>query len=204
MKHILYFALLTLAISIQSLAQDTRLWNEEDRKYLLENLVSTRDQLVKETAGLTTKQWNFKETPTRWSIKEVVEHIDLWELLLQREISMALTLGPQPELAKTAKPDSVVLGFIMEEKPHVSTDYTKPFTFTLPMGLNEGKNSAAWFLKMRNESIEYLTSVKEDLRYYFQRAGRGNIHQVYIITFGHNFRHLRQIQKIKQHPNYPK
>jgi hypothetical protein len=133
-----------------------------------------------------------------------VEHIALWELLFQREISQALSVGPQPELVKAAKPDSVFVGFIMETKPHVSVEYTKPFTFSLPMGLNTGANNVAWFLKMRNESITYLTNAKEDLRANFLKAGRPNVHQVYINTFGHNDRHLRQIQKIKMHANYSK
>jgi hypothetical protein len=184
--------------------QESKLWTENDRKYLLDNLIRSRDMLVKETENLTNAQWNFKESPERWSIKQVVEHIAIWELLLQREVSMDLFAGPQPELNKTAKSDSVILGFIMEEKPHISTDYTKPFTFSLPMGLNEGKNNLAWFLKMRNESIEYLKAATEDLRSYYLKPGRSNIHQVYITTFGHTDRHLRQILKIKQHPDYPR
>jgi hypothetical protein len=92
----------------------------------------------------------------------------------------------------------------MEEKPHITTEYTKPFTFTVPMGLNEGKNNLAWFLKMRNESINYLDTTTTDLRYYFLRLGRGNVHQVYITIFAHTDRHLKQIRKLKLNPNYPK
>jgi len=198
-------ALISLLISIafvSASAQEIKEWVEEDRKYLLDNLIRSRDEILKEPENLSDAQWNFKESP--WSIKQAVEHIAIWELLLQREVSMDLSAGPQPELNKTAKPDSVILGFIMEEKPHISTDYTKPFTFTLPMGLNDGKNNLAWFLKMRNESIEYLKTATEDLRTHYLKPGRNNIHQVYITTFGHTDRHLRQIRKIKQHPNYPK
>jgi hypothetical protein len=92
----------------------------------------------------------------------------------------------------------------MEDKPHITTEYTKPFTFTVPMGLNNGKNNLAWFLKMRNESIQYLDSTTQDLRYYFLRPGRGNVHQVYITIFAHTDRHLKQIWKIKANANYRK
>jgi hypothetical protein len=182
-----------------------KLWTEDDRKYQLENLTRTRDLLIKETTGLTEQQWNFKESPDRWSIKEVIEHINIWELLLQARISGSLSKGPKPELAATAKPDSIFLGFIMEEKPHVSVDYTKPFTYTLPMGLSSGQTNMAWFLKMRNESIEWLKTATEDLRLYPQFPGdQKNLHQVYITLFGHSERHYRQIMKIKMHPSYPK
>jgi hypothetical protein len=194
--------LICLFLSLNLLSQ--KLWTDADRKYLVDNLVRTRDSIIKETKNLTEQQWNFKESPDRWSINEVIEHLAIWELLLDREVSQALVSGPQPDLAKNAKPDSSILLFLMEDKPHITTEYTKPFTFTVPMGLNNGKNNLAWLLRMRNESIEYLNSTSQDLRYYFLRAGRGNVHQVYITIFAHTDRHLKQIRKIKANTNYPK
>ena len=186
------------------LAQESRLWTESDRKYLLDNLIQSRDSIIIETQTLSDKQWNFKESPERWSIKEVVEHLAIYELIYDKEVSLGVNAGPQPELNKTVKPDSFYVGFIMEEKPHITTDYTKPFTFSVPMGLNEGKNNVAWFLRMRNESINYLKTTTVDLRSCYMKPGRPNIHQVYIYVFGHTDRHLRQIRKIKLDPNYPK
>jgi hypothetical protein len=191
-----------LLLSVNLLAQ--KLWTETDREYLLSNLKRTRDSLIRETQNLTEQQWNFKESSDRWSINQVVEHLAVWELLLDREVNQALVAGPQPELTKNARTDSSIINFLMEDKPHVTTDYTKPFTFTVPMGLNNGKNNLAWFSKMRNESITYLNSTDQDLRYYFLRAGRGNVHQVYLTIFAHTDRHLRQIRTIKTNPNYPK
>jgi hypothetical protein len=159
---------------------------------------------MKETQGQSNDQWNFKESPDRWSINEVVEHLAIYELIFEKEISMALSGGPQPGLYKTVKPDSVYLNMIMEEKPHITTDFTKPFTFSVPMGLNEGKNNLAWFIKMRNESISYLKNTTDDLRSCYMKPGRPNIHQIYIYVFGHTDRHLRQIHKIKQNAKYPK
>lgn len=185
------------------LAQEKATWTAEDRKYLLENMIRTRDMLVKETQGLSKQQWAFKESPDRWSINQVVEHIAIWELLLDHEVSRALRDGPKPEIAKTARPDSVVVSFIMEEKPHISTEYTKPYTYTLPSGSNQLENNVAWFLKLRNESIAYIENATENLRIYNLVPGSPNLHQRFITMFGHCERHLRQIRKIKNHPNYP-
>ena len=179
-----------------------KLWTEEDRKYLLNKLITTRDSLVTETENLSDTQWNFREAPGRWTIKEVTEHIAIWELLLMHEVSKGLGAGPQPQW--TSKPDSVYVNFILEEKPHISVEYTKPFTYTLPLGLNTGKNNLAWFLKMRNESIGYIKTAEEDLRMYYLKQTRPNVHQVYITIFGHCQRHLRQIRKIKANAGYPK
>lgn len=204
MKNLFIILLAGSSSIFHSYSQDVKLWTEADRQYLLANLVRSKEELVKETKGLTKEQWSFKESPDRWSINQVIEHIATWELLLDHEISRALLDGPKPDLYKTAKPDSVILGFILEEKPHISEEYTKPFTYTVPMGLNEGTNNLMWFLKMRNESIAYVEKATEDLRSYNLKPGRPNLHQRYITVFGHCDRHLRQIRKIKQHPNYPK
>lgn len=207
MKQITLFALLTLALisHAQQAPQQTQRWTEEDRKYLVENLIRSRDELLKETQGLSKKQWSFKESEDRWSINQVVEHLAFFELIFDREISKGLTGKPQPEFNKGVRPDSTYLDFIMEEAAHVTTEYTKPFTFSVPLGLNDLSNNVTWFVKMRNESIDFVKSTKEDLRLYYRyNTGSTNIHQTYIYVFGHVDRHLRQIRKIKQHKNYPK
>jgi hypothetical protein len=193
---------LCLLITLSAVSQKS--WTETDRKYLVDNLARTRDALSKETENLTDAQWNFKESSDRWSIRQVVEHINTWELLLTHEVSKALSGKEQPELAKEAKPDSIYVGFIMEEKQHVTTDYTRPFTYTVPMGITDGKTNVVTFLKLRDESIAYLKIATEDLRLYFLKPGRPNIHQLYITIFGHTERHLRQVRKIKANSNYPK
>ena len=202
MKQI-FLAVLATVLVQTSFEQETKLWTESDRKYLIENLHRTRDSVITETKNLSQAQWNFKESPDRWSINQIVEHLAIWELLLQREVSLALVAGPRAELNKEARTDSAVLAFLAEEKPHISTEYTKPFTFTVPMGLNDGKSNLAWFMKMRNEGIGFIDSTTTDLRVYFLRPRRSNIHQVFITTFAHTVRHLRQIRRVKLHSNYP-
>src|SRR5215470_8399625 len=86
-----------LCLLLAATCHSQKLWTETDRKYLLENLTHTRDLLIEETKGLTEAQWNFKESKDRWSINEITEHLALWELILEREISQALFAGPQPD-----------------------------------------------------------------------------------------------------------
>ena len=113
-------------------------------------------------------------------------------------------MKPQPELNKELKPDDYYTTFIMEDAVHVTTEFTKPFTYSVPLGLNDIKNNIAWFVKMRNESIDYVKATKDDLRVYYRNAGNQDLHQTYLYVFGHVDRHLRQIRKVKQHKNYPK
>ncbi len=200
MKKISCLFLFTL-ISCVSFAQKTR-WSEADRKYLLDNLIRSRDELVKETQGLSKAQWEFKESPERWSINQIVEHIARWEMLFDHDVSNSLEAGKQPERMKGPKPDSAFVNFIYEQKNHYSLDYTKPFSFSIPVGNNDPIANLAWFLKMRNESIDLVKTTNEDFRAYFNLWG--DIHQIYIYVFGHTDRHLRQIRKVKRDARYPK
>lgn len=204
MKRLTSLFYLMVVLTTAAFGQETRSWTEADRKFLLDNLTRSRDEIIAETKGLSKAQWSFKESPDRWSINEIVEHIATWELLLSDRISNQLEYDAHPELVASAVPDSIKLGFIMEEKPHHSADYTKPYTYTIPMGLNELKNNIAWLIKMRDESISYVTTTQADLRAHFLPGSKTNTHGTFITLFGHTDRHLRQIRKVKQHPGYPK
>jgi hypothetical protein len=201
MKKIVLTALLLAGATMRIVAQDSikvSLWTETDRQYLLNNLTRTRDSIIKETAHLTPAQWTFKESPERWSIAQIIEHLSYWEIIYSREIALSLRQKPQPELSKVSRPDSTYLNFLMEEGPHVASNYSQP------LGLTEGKNDLALFLKLRNEHIESVRTTAIDLRAYYLLPTRPNVHQVYLNIFGHCDRHLRQIRKVKIHTGYPR
>jgi DinB superfamily len=177
-------------------------WTEADRKYLLDNLMRGKEELLAETKELSKEQWNFKESPDRWSISQIVEHICLWELLQTHEISRALQIGPFPNFDQYL-PDSLFRIDTKATKKNITTEFTKPFTYGVPLGNNEGKNNVIWFTTLRNESIDFLKKETKNLREHYIYFGP-NIHQQYMMIFGHTFRHLTQIRKVKEHPNYPK
>lgn len=177
-------------------------WTEADRKYLLENLILSKAEIIGETKSLTKEQWNFKESPDRWSINQIIEHICFWELIQMNEISVSLRMGPLTQIPQ--HPDSVFVDTDPNRQTKNSTtDYTRPFTYSVPLGNNEGKNNIIWYAKMRDESIEYLKKTNDNLRVHRVNFGP-NIHQQYMMFFRHSFRHLGQIKEIKTHPNYPR
>ena len=175
-------------------------WTEADRKYLLDNLIRSEEEIIAETKNLTKGQWNFKESADRWSINQIVEHIALWEILFMHEISRALATEPNPTF--TAEPDSVFLD--QDSKGLNAMDYTKPFSFAIPLGNNEGKTNVIWLTTMRNESIDYLKNETKNIKLQYDYCGGANVHQYYLAIFSHTDRHLRQIKKVKTHPKYPK
>ncbi len=210
MKAIPIIFMFVLALLIPSKGQTKTdqpsaapVWTEADRKYLLDNLIRSKQELMDETKNLTKEQWNFKESPDRWSINQIVEHICIYELIQMNEISAALQMGPMPDFPQHL-PDSIFLNKDPKRlNKNITTDYTKPFTYTVPLGNNEGKNNMIWYTTMRNESIEYLKKTNDNLRIHYICFGP-NIHQRYMMFFQHSFRHLGQIREVKAHAKYPK
>ncbi len=178
-------------------------WTEADRKYLLENLTRSKEEILKETKDLSKKQWDFKESPDRWSISQVIEHLARWELILTYDISRSLQQGPIPSFEHYL-PDSIFLNRDPEvTKPNNTLDATKPFSLGVPLGLNEGKNNVTWLMTMRDESIAYLKAEMRNIRQFYICFGP-NVHQQYMVIVKHTDRHLHQIRRVKAHANYPR
>ena len=178
-------------------------WTEVDRKFLLDNLTRTKQEIIDETKNLSKAQWTFKETLDRWSINQIVEHIALWEILFTHEISKALAAPPNanfPYAPDSAFVDTDPKGL----KQNNALEFTKPFSFSIPLGNNEGKNNVTWLMTMRNESIAYIKNETKNIRLQYDYCTGVNVHQYYMMIIGHTDRHLRQIRKVKAHAKYPK
>lgn len=193
----LLFLICFLVSQVLSFAQT----NDDDVKEVLSQLTRTRDALKSETDNLTSAQWNFKETPERWSIAEVVEHLGNWELLWARELAMITLNKPNPEPRLTCKPDRYYHEFIMEDKLHNASNISKP------NGFIKEKDTIVWFTKLRNDNIKSAEGIKVNMRDQFEMTALENprnMYNVYIYMWGHVDRHIKQIQKVKVHVNYPK
>ncbi|MEP0987679.1 DinB family protein [Ekhidna sp.] len=179
---------------------DTPTWTEEDREYLLENLTRSKEELTKEVQNLTEEQWNFKENSDRWSINQIVEHLAIYELIFMNQISVALQMGEFPQIKKYPA-DSLFLG--SDTNKNSTTDFTKPFSYSVPLGNNDGIDNLIWLTTMRNDSIKFIRTDERNLRLYYVNFGP-DIHQKCMQIFSHTDRHLKQIKNVKSHPNYPK
>jgi hypothetical protein len=200
MKHLILFSLISFIISSKTFSQDT-LWTESNKQGLINNYIRTQNEINAETKSLTIGQWNFKETKESWSIAEVLEHLNMWQLITQDHIRFMLYNGPQPELAKSAMSDSAATTFIYENKKHISPD------LTIPTGQVSDKTNLNLFNSYCNRIIENIRASDINFRIFFRRFTDGymtNMNQAYIIQYGHVDRHLRQIRRIKANANFPK
>ncbi len=207
MKNRFIFLIASLMMSHILLAQqpsdqkvDPPVWTEEDRTYLLENLLRSKEELIAAVKDLSEEQWNFKEDESRWSINQIVEHVAIYELLFMDQIAVALQMGEFPQIDRFP-PDSLFLGNSPENQ--VTTAFTEPFSYTVPLGNNEGPDNLTWLLTMRDESIEFVKSEDRNLRIYYFSFSL-NVHQKLMQIFSHTDRHIKQIEKVKAHPNYPR
>lgn len=197
MKNII----LLICLLTVSLAWTQKLWTEEDRQYLLDNLNRTTAALEAEVANLTDAQWHFKETPESWSIAQVIEHLGIYERKYYNERYVVGLMPAEPQLLETTKEDSYYVEWMAEEQPHNAP------TGDVPLELMPGKNNWTYFLEGRKLNIKRITENQVDFRTHFtyrSNEQRWNIHQLYIILFAHCDRHLRQVMRIKSHPDFPK
>jgi hypothetical protein len=65
-------ALLLVTGAAASSAQEV---TSAERDRALQYLESTKKNMLEATEGLSQAQWNFKPTPDRWSVAQVMEHI---------------------------------------------------------------------------------------------------------------------------------
>ncbi|MES2797497.1 MAG: DinB family protein [Bacteroidota bacterium] len=177
------------------------LWETKDKQKLIDNYKRAQKELNDETTALSKKQWNFRMGEGKWTIGQVVEHVNMWHLITQAQLRNAEFQGPKPELVSKTLPDSVVTKFIYEEKSHVSPD------ISIPTGLIPDDINRQLFNIKCDEIVQKLESSTIDLGQYFRTFPGGyqeNFYQMHTIHYGHIDRHLRQIRRIKADSNFPK
>jgi hypothetical protein len=199
MKNLVTISFLLLNVFFAK--SQNELWETKDKQKLIDNYKRAQNELNDETSKLSKKQWNFKMGEGKWTIGQVVEHVNMWHLITQAQLRHAEFQGPKPELVAKTMPDSVVTKFIYEEKSHVSPD------ISIPTGLIPDDINRQLFNVKCDEIIRKLEGSTIDLGQYFRTFPDGyqeNFYQMHTIHYGHIDRHLRQIRKIKADKNFPK
>ena len=188
-------------------------WTDEDRAFILSELDRTTDELRSELASLTAEQWLFKEDSTRWSILEIVEHLEMQNQLHYREITVTSKAPEQSQYRSITEGQD-------ERFTNYATDTTsgKASWFLEPRGKYASPEACEnAFYKAREELSKFVEETKADLRkhvtYRNSVVGRDlnqltiadvrDLHQLLLIGIAHTDRHLRQIRQIKTHENYP-
>ena len=169
----------------------------------LQYLETTKKNIVDATRGLSEAQWNFKPSPFKWSVAQVIEHIaaseDLLRQMAEGQIKQQAGPGPDRDLKKT---DDRVLELV----PDRSRKFQAPDPLRPRNQFGTPEAALNHFLESRAKTVELLKNTP-DLRGHVAESGLlGKIDAYERILFvaAHSERHTKQLLEVKADPKFPK
>jgi len=189
------------------------LWTAAERQLLLDGLQRTMLEMLDLVTNLKEDQWNFTEGSGRWSIGNIVEHLELQDKMHYREVYLISKIPIMPEYVEVVKGnDHHFLAYATDPKPGRTSWNLEPNG-----RFCNQENTIRAFQRVREELIKYVQETEEDFRQHFTfrnykpDGGLTNpgawdvrdLHQLLLTTIAHTDRHLGQIKKIMQVASYP-
>lgn len=201
-KGILLLTLLVLTGLAGRISSDT-ITNQE-RRFLLDHLKTTKASLIKSVKGLSEAQLTFKPAPDKWSIKECVQHIALAEGTLRSMADAALKQPENPEKRSEIKMTDQQL---LEGVTNRTNKLQAPEALKPEVAQWKTTNEALEdFKEKRNDLIKFAKTSTDDMRNHVSQtmAGYMDAYQILLLLSSHSKRHTLQIEEIKTDPAFPK
>jgi hypothetical protein len=174
----------------------------DDRTRALQYLESTRKNLVEATQGLSEAQWNFKPSPFRWSIAQVMEHIATSEDFLRGITENQVLKAPAISDRDIKQTDERVLTMI----PDRSFKVAAPAPLRPNNRYNTPDAALKHFLESRDKTIDLLKTNSELRAHAVDNAALGKVdgYQFILLIAAHSERHTKQLNEVKADPKFPK
>ncbi|MGO9257770.1 MAG: DinB family protein [Bryobacteraceae bacterium] len=172
-----------------------------ERTYLLEQLESSRKEMLASIKGLTEAQWKFKSAPAVWSIQECAEHIILAEDYIfagtQKMLQTPVIARPA---TSTEEADRKIVAMIKDR----SKKATAPEPIVPTGKYATPADAAREFEARRQKTIEYVKTTKDELRVHSAEGPVGPMdsYQMLLLLAAHSSRHTAQILEVKANPGY--
>jgi len=173
----------------------------QDREHLLVHFEMTTQMVAEQVHGLSPAQLEYKASPDRWSIREVVSHLAVAEPDYWRDIQKALKAAPDMKGKKSAATDADILWYGIDRVVHTKTGggHEKVDTYK-DLGEALGK-----FQALRATMIDYIKTTQDDMRAHsFGDREVIDCWQWMLEISTHAERHIQQIREIKNDPTFPK
>jgi hypothetical protein len=196
-------ALMACASAALAAAADGSMTSAE-RAYLIEQLETSKKNMLAAIEGLSDAQWNFKAAPDRWSVSQCAEHIILSEEYLFGASQQILKSPavPRPEKS-TAEFDRKLVAGVQDR----SQKATAPEPL-VPSGTKFATpaDAAKEFAARRDKTIAYVQSTEDDLRVHVAPSPLGPIddYQFLLLLASHSARHTLQMKEVQATAGYPK
>lgn len=173
----------------------------KDREHLLVHFEMTTQMVAEQVRGLSLTQLEYKASPDRWSIREVVSHLAVAEPDYWRGVQKSVNAAPDMNHKKSVNTDADIMWYGIDRVVHTKTGggHEKVDTYK---DLNEALGK---FQALRATMIEYIKTTNDDLRAHSVGDGTEVIDcwQWMLEISTHSERHIQQIREIKNDPNFP-
>jgi hypothetical protein len=175
---------------------------KSERKFAVDLLTKTKNDLLSAVQGLSDAQLNFKPAPDRWSVLECVQHITLSSKGLF-DSQQQLAKAPNDSAFKQSFTDEQFVGMI-EDRSH-KAQAPEPFK-PVNAPYKTLAETLAQFNMDRDNLIKYVQGTDEDLRSHVAKMpfGKVDAYQMVLFIGAHTNRHTQQLNEVKADPNFPK
>ena len=119
------FTILTLTICLLAPPLFAAPMTKEDRQHLLVHFEMTTQMVEEQVRGLSPAQLEYKASPDRWSIREVVSHLAVAEPDYWRDIQKALKAAPYMKDKKSAATDADILWYGIDRVAHTTRTWAR-------------------------------------------------------------------------------
>ena len=174
-----------------------------DRDHALQYLESTEKNILEATEGLSQAQWNFKPTPDRWSIAQVMEHIAASEdFIRQKLLKDKVMVAPPGKPGRNIRQIDQAVVTMIPDRTH-KAQAPQPLVPTNRFGSPNG--SLKHFVESRTATEQFLRTAT-GLREHVINGPVGSMDGYEFVLFivAHSERHTKQINEVKADPDFPK
>src|SRR4051812_874714 len=192
------WTILTLTVCLLAAPLLAAPLSNDDREHLLVHFEMTTQMVAELVQGLSPAQLEYKASPDRWRIREVVSHLAVAEPDYWRDLQKALKASPDMKEKKSTATDADILWYGIDRVVHTKTGggHEKVDTYK-DLGDALGK-----FQALRATMIEYIKTTDVDMR--AQSFGNQEVidcWQWMLEISTHAERHIQQVREIKNDLN---
>lgn len=180
-------------------------YKDADRQSAIALLETSRQSVAIVLENMSAEQSNFTPDGKMWSVTSVLEHLTLMEDLLMGFLVKTLDGEPVPDTQKL--PDPSKMDHQVQTAVSDRTQKAQAPEQAVPKGNYRDREEAfTQFSIKRAKTVEFLQKNKKDLRRYQFDSPMGKLdgQQWVILMAAHTERHMKQIEEMKKHEQFPK
>ena len=177
-----------------------------ERRQLLDHLAASHQRLLASVRNLTQIQWCFCESPGRWSIAQIIEHLLLFERTTFGTITQSLASRAQPRRVDESERTITDLAIETIAESRIQQRY-RTLSLFQPVSRSRPHELLAELNVARRHTISFAAETELPLRDYTAPhvlLGTLDCYQWLLVMSQHMLRHTLQIEDVIANPAYPR